>query len=89
MGWRPEEGYYQKHVEVEGFSNKITEEQKAFNKLSPEDTREGIAIASAEIAKEKGTLTREEQIKSDIVDNIMEHKSDYEEFFREDEEEER
>lgn len=52
MGWNPNEGYYQKHVEVEGYSNKITEEQKQFNKLSPEEIREGIEIAQQQYMRD-------------------------------------
>lgn len=44
MGWNPEEGYYQKHVKEKGSSNKITEEQERFNKLDPEQVKDGIDI---------------------------------------------
>lgn len=45
MGWNPEEGYYQKHVKEKGCSNKITDEQEKFNKLDPEQVKEGIDVA--------------------------------------------
>ncbi|MCI8352910.1 MAG: hypothetical protein HFJ58_04875 [Clostridia bacterium] len=52
MGWNPNEGYYQRHVESEGYSNKITEEQKQFNKLSIEEIREGIEIAQQQYTRD-------------------------------------
>lgn len=60
MGWRPEEGFYQRHVKEEGFSNKITEEQEKFNKLKPEQIREGISIVTKQVAKENGNVLHEE-----------------------------
>lgn len=52
MGWRPEEGYYQKHVKEEGY--KITDEQEKFNAADMEDVRTGIEIASQQYAKDHG-----------------------------------
>ncbi len=58
MGWNPNEGYYQKHVEVEGYSNKVTEEQKQFNKLSPDEIREGIDIAQQQYMKDMKDISK-------------------------------
>lgn len=58
MGWNPNEGYYQKHVEVEGYSNKVTEEQKAFNKLASDEIREGIEIAQQQFLRDMKDASR-------------------------------
>lgn len=67
MGWRPTEGYYQKHVKKEGFSNKITLEQEGMNKLSPDEIREGIQIVQHELARESRDIGKV-NLKDGILD---------------------
>lgn len=67
MGWNPEKGYYETHVKEEGCSNKIMDEQKAFNKLKPEEIREGIRIAQEQWEKDMKDKTRVD-LKEDIYD---------------------
>ncbi len=50
--------FYQKHVEVEGYSNKLTEEQKQFNKLSPNEIREGIEIAQQQYMRDMNDISK-------------------------------
>lgn len=85
MGWRPEEGYYQQHVETEGYSNKITEEQKKFNKLSIDEVREGITIVQDEIEREEGKGIRE--VRKNEDKDIKNRVDDYREVLGLDEEE--
>lgn len=65
MGWKPEEGYYQKHVKEEGYSNKITDEQEKFNKLGPDEVEKGMRIAVGQIEKEM------EQQRAKDVEKVM------------------
>lgn len=62
MGWRPDEGYYQKHVKEEGY--KITDEQEKFNATDMNDVREGISIAQQQYAKDHGIELPKVQPKS-------------------------
>lgn len=50
---------YIKFSGVEGCSNKITEIQRAINKLSPEEVREGIEIAQQQYMRDKANLKTE------------------------------
>lgn len=54
MGWYngKDGSYYQQHVEVKGCSNKITEGQKVFNKLSLNEIREGIEVAQQQFMRD-------------------------------------
>lgn len=60
MGWYngKEGSYYQPHVEVEGCSNKITEERKQFNKLAPGEIREGIEIAQQQWMRDMKDISK-------------------------------
>ena len=61
MGWRPEEGFYEKHTkgEKEGVSYKIVSLQQAINKLGIGQIREGISLLAKKRAKENGNLAYE------------------------------
>lgn len=60
MGWYngKDGSYYQQHVEVKGYSNKLTEEQKQFNKLSLSEIREGIEIAQEQYMRDMNDITK-------------------------------
>lgn len=59
MGWYngKDGSYYQQHVEVKGCSNKITEGQKVFNKLSHNEIREGIEVAQQQVMRDMKDIT--------------------------------
>lgn len=58
MGWKPEQGYYEKHTkgEKEGVSYKIVSLQQAINKLGTEQIREGISLVAKKRTKENVNL---------------------------------
>lgn len=58
MGWNTDEGYYELHVQQEGY--KITELRNKMNKLKPEEVREGISVLS--VGKSKETQTPENDL---------------------------
>ncbi len=71
MGWRPEEGYYQKHMKEEGFSNKITDEQEKFNKLKLDEISEGIKIAQIQLAKDRGENPTEIKKSDEPIEYVL------------------
>ena len=73
MGWNPEEGYYQKFVGKEdGYSNKISEEQRKFNKLQLEEIRDGIKIAQEQAAKDRGETIQEVKKTTEPIEYVVE-----------------
>ncbi len=74
MGWNPEKGYYQKFVGKEdGYTNKISEEQRKFNKMQLEEIREGIQIAQAQVAKDRGETVQEVNKNIEPVEYVLEN----------------
>ncbi len=50
--------WYEKFSGVEGHSNKITEVQRAINKLSLDEIREGIEIAQQQYMRDMNDLSK-------------------------------
>ena len=60
MGWRPEEGYYQRHEkgEKENISYKLTAEQEKFNNLDPDEIKKGIDFVQAQLEKANKDISK-------------------------------
>lgn len=85
MGWNTNGGYYQKHVEKEGFSNKITIEQREFNNIDLKEIAEGIKIATIQFYRENpGVRTEEDTLETPQVEieYVVEETKDEEEIDR-------
>ncbi|MBO5479036.1 MAG: hypothetical protein J6A04_04985 [Clostridia bacterium] len=77
MGYNVNEGYYEKHVNKEGY--KITDEQEKFNALDMSDVREGIGIAEQQYAKDHGIeLPKSQSNKKEPIEYVVEEQQDKE-----------